>query len=138
MHLLTTVALLATAVSLCQATPPVKPYSCTNNRNICQNICYYIGCAHPYDGTNAEPSQLTRQKRELHAKEISQRRKDCGATHTPPPYKSKDDKGLGLPGYGPSPDEYPFAGSTQGGLTRYGDGAGLLGVSNAEQQCKLC
>ena len=91
------------------------------------------GCAHPFDGLNRDPATLTRSSNGP----VRQRRRDCGVNHTPRPCTSQADGGLGLPGFGSSADEYPFATTVEGGLTPYGDGAGLLCVPPAEQDSML-
>jgi hypothetical protein len=89
----------------------------------------FQGCAHPFDGLNRDPATLTRSSNGP----IGQRRRDCGVNHSPRPCTSQVNGGLGLPGFGSSADEYPFASTVEGGLTPYGDGAGLLCVPPAEQ-----
>lgn len=93
-----------------------------------------LGCAHPADGKSINPALVTHSGDKDNPGLPAYRRVDCGATHTPPPFQPTNNKGLGLPNNGTSPDEFPFASSTQGGLTPHGDGAGLLGVPPAEQK----
>jgi len=123
-------AVQATRISVRTSATTTVGISCHGSLSIA-----YLGagCAHPYDGTNKDPSLLTRQQERLHKADTVQRRIDCGATHSPPPFKSKANGGLAIPSFGQLPDEYPFASTKEGGLTRYDDGAGLLGVPNAEQ-----
>lgn len=110
-------------------------YSRPGSLFVLQHTNIRADCAHPYDppnGQNVNTNILTHST-DQNLRRI--RRQDCGADHNPNPCQAKPN-GLGIPGPGPSPDEFPFASSTEGGLTPFGDGASILCVPNSEQQSK--
>ncbi|KAI9158035.1 hypothetical protein HJFPF1_06021 [Paramyrothecium foliicola] len=111
------------ALGAVHAQRPIRSYSCNNNFNICQNICYWQICVHP-EQTFYTPSRANGDP--------EQRRIDCGATHDP---ETCPPSGLGIGDTtNTSPDEFPFASLEQGGRTPFGDGASVLCVPLAEQR----